>query len=120
MAKKVSKNANLLYKIPENVHFWSHWYSKCDGLTKVEVGLLLVSKWLLLPNLLLASVWAVPLDVGNILLRHGMACGKDNQDYGEDGLNKNMCNYIVQKIKKSMYLLTNFMVAFLKVMLRLI
>ena len=86
------------------------------GLTKVEVGILVGLRSYLLA---LASEWVVALVVVTIL-RHGMACGKDNQDYGEDGLNKNMCNHMVQKIKKSIYLLTNFMVAFLKVMLRLI
>merc|ERR1719273_2545871 len=53
-----------------------------------KVGLLVCNRSyslsLLLVLLLLASVWVVPLDVGNIL-RHGMACGKDSQDYGEDG-----------------------------------
>ena len=94
---------------------------KMVGLTKV--GLLVCNRSyslsLLLVLLLLASVWVVTLDVGNIL-RHGMACGKDSQDYGEDGLIKKMCNFLVCTNNQEKYLLTNFMVTFLKVMLRLI
>ena len=78
---------------------------------------LLLGLLVLTTGLQVSDDWDVPLDW---ILRHGMACGKDNQDYGEDGLNKKMCNFLVCTNNQEKYLLTNFMVTFFKVMLRLI